>query len=144
LTTQKCLCGPHVSQGRGPGAQRTSKYSPHCGNVWQKQYARLHSATLASERSTQRFAVVDLYRNGLGDRLTAAVTVFYFALFTGAHSIIACTTNSIDALEVCYYASTKIRRTPVACMACEGMPLTECIYTSTNTEYFIPETQATH
>ncbi|BDA45840.1 hypothetical protein COCOBI_07-6270 [Coccomyxa sp. Obi] len=65
------------------GSQETSRYGAQCGQGWQEQYARLHGAILQSEPSKQRFAVVELYRNGLGDRLTSAVAIFYYALLSG-------------------------------------------------------------
>ncbi|KAK9919098.1 hypothetical protein WJX75_009394 [Coccomyxa subellipsoidea] len=58
-------------------------YSAQCGQVWQGQYARLHAAILEDEPSRQRLAVVKAHKNGLGDRLTAAVTIFYYALLSG-------------------------------------------------------------
>ena len=56
----------------------------HCSGHWQADYARLHAALLSAPHSRQRIAVVDLSRNGLADRLTTAISVFYFSLLSGA------------------------------------------------------------
>ena len=56
----------------------------HCNGHWQAEYARLHAALLAAPHSRQRIAVIDLSRNGLADRLTTAISVFYFSLLSGA------------------------------------------------------------
>ena len=69
-----------VQQRRASGARE----SPQCGNNWQAQYARLHAGILKSEPSKQRFAVYKARVNGLGDRLTSAVTIFYYAMLSGA------------------------------------------------------------
>lgn len=67
-----------------PQNRRAGKlHSAQCGQVWQGQYARLHAAILDDEPFRQRLAVVKAHKNGLGDRLTAAVTIFYYALLSG-------------------------------------------------------------
>ena len=71
----------------------------HCGGHWQADYARQHAALLAAPHDRQRIAVVDLSRNGLADRLTTAISVFYFALLSGdtchcffihVHAMVSC------------------------------------------------------
>lgn len=56
----------------------------HCRGRWQADYTRLHAALLSAPHSRQHIAVVDLSRNGLADRLTTAISLFYFSLLSGA------------------------------------------------------------
>ncbi|CAL8469091.1 g8632 [Coccomyxa elongata] len=60
-----------------------SKYGAQCGKGWQEQYTLLHATILQSKPAKQRLAIVELHKNGLGDRLTSAITIFYFALLSG-------------------------------------------------------------
>lgn len=87
---------PTSQQAKGiGGSQKTSKYGPQCGQGWQEHYARLHDAILQDEPTKQRFAVVELHRNGLGDRLTSAVGIFYYALLSGTQGAYITRTRSL-------------------------------------------------
>ena len=84
---------------RAPAFEYPEGGNAHCSGHWQADYARLHAALLAAPHSKQRIAVIDLSRNGLADRLTTAISVFYFSLLSGdgghdcithVHAMVSC------------------------------------------------------
>ena len=72
-----------MSQVRRQVESLQGKHDAQCGSGWQDQYTALHRDILNREPQDQRFAVAESVQHGLGDRLTSAVHIFYFALITG-------------------------------------------------------------
>jgi hypothetical protein len=69
---------PPMSVGPADYKFRTSRQE--CGR-WQKDYTELHRQILAGEKPP-RYAMVYCTR-GMADCLKGAITIFYFALYTG-------------------------------------------------------------
>ena len=57
-------------------------FRTQCSQDWQIEYRELHSRILHDKSSKQRYAIFDTIYSGMADRLTSAITVFFYALLT--------------------------------------------------------------
>ena len=107
-----------------------------CGGEWQAWYTRLHADMLQRPLSKQRLAVAQVTFNGLGDRLASLVSVFYFAMLTGALRRVYPT--FLMALQNFFGTSSKRRaHLPLCChRSCVSNPMVGIWWSRTSRSWF--------